>query len=64
MRLSEKVTNIGPVEIHIYKGKTTTGTPTIVPPNGQMAMAKAFISITAVNPSILQTTKFKVLSGK
>ena len=56
------LTNIGVVEIHVYKGKTTTGTPTIVLPNGQMGMAKGFSTITVVNPSTLQTAKFKVLS--
>lgn len=58
------LTNIGPVDVHVYKGKTTTGTPTIVPPNGQMGMAKGFSSITVVNPSNLQTAKIKVLSLK
>src|SRR5207249_1659863 len=57
-------TNLSPVDLHIYKGKTTVGTPTIISPNQQFGMIKGFSSITVVNPSTLVAGKFKVLVSR
>ena len=53
-------TNISTVDLHVYKGKTTTGTPVIVHPAELLSMTKGYSLITVVNPSTLVTAKFKV----
>lgn len=58
------LTNIGEVEVHVYKGKTTTGTPVIVHPNEQFGILKGFSTITVVNPSTLKEAKFTVMVSK
>lgn len=55
------LTNIGTTDLHIYKGKGTTGTPIIVHPNEMIGMVKGFSTITVVNPSDTEAGKFKVL---
>lgn len=57
-------TNIGTVVLHLYKGKTTTGTPQIIPPNEKLGMAKGYSVITVVNPSAVTNGKFKVLVNR
>lgn len=57
-------TNLGPVDLHLYKGKTTLGTPVIVPTNGLHGIAKGFSIITVVNPNSLEGGRFKVLRSK
>lgn len=47
--------------IHVYKGKTTSGTPIIVPAGEMLGMTKGFSIITVVNPSTLDPGKFSVL---
>jgi hypothetical protein len=49
---------------HIYKGKTTTGTPTIVSTNGTFPILKGFSTITVVNPSTTVPLKFSVLRNQ
>lgn len=53
--------NIGTVPLHVYKGKTTTGTPAIVGSGESLGMAKGYSRITVVNPSNTTTGVFKVL---
>ena len=53
-------TNTGTVDLHVYKGKTTTGTPSIVPPGEQLGMIKGFSTITVVNPNTLVAGKYSV----
>lgn len=59
--LGSTLTNIGETEIHVYKGKTTTGTPVIVHAGEQFGIQKGFSIITVVNPSALQEAKFTVM---
>ena len=54
------LTNTGTVDIHVYKGKTTTGTPTIVHAGEVLGMTKGYSVITVVNPSSLVTAKYTV----
>ncbi len=55
------VKNIGTGDIHLYKGKTTTGTPAIIHPGESFGIAKGYSVITVVNPSLLISAKFTVL---
>lgn len=57
-------TNIGTTDLHVYKGKTTKGTPSIVHANEQLGMVKGYSVITVVNPSTLVSGKFTVLVNK
>ena len=59
--LGSTLSNIGETDVHVYAGKTTTGTPCIVHKGEQLGMQKGFSSITVVNPSVLQEAKFTVL---
>lgn len=56
--------NIGDITLHLYKGKTTTGTPIIVSIKDKVGMAKGFSVITVMNPSSSINGKFKVLVHK
>ena len=62
--LGSALTNIGETLLHIYKGKTTTGTPIVVNPTEKLGMTKGFSAITVVNPSTLITGKFTVLVSR
>ncbi|MFT4153507.1 hypothetical protein, partial [Parafilimonas sp.] len=61
IKLGTTLTNIGETDLHIYKGKTTSGTPLIVHREEQVGMQKGFSTITVVNPSILETGAFTVI---
>ena len=54
------LTNLGTVDVHVYRGSTTMGTPTIVHPGEMLGMAKGYSIITVVNSSSLVSAKFKV----
>ena len=56
-------TNTGSGDLHVYRGKTTTGTPFIIHAGGEMGMVKGFSTITVVNPSTTIGGKFTVLSS-
>ncbi len=53
-------TNTSTGDLHVYKGKTTTGTPTIVHAGEQLGIMKGWSVITVVNPSSLNAAKFSV----
>ena len=53
--------NLGGGDLHVYKGKTTSGTPIIVHAGEQLGMTKGFSTITVANPSTLISGKFSVL---
>jgi hypothetical protein len=55
------LTNMGQVELHVYRGKTTIGTPSIVSPGELLGMISGYSTITVVDPSTLVAGKFKVL---
>lgn len=54
-------TNLGGRELHVYKGKTTSGTPFIVPAGEMLGMTKGFSIITVSNPSDTVPGKFSAL---
>jgi hypothetical protein len=56
--------NIGAGDLHYYKGKTTTGTPTIVHAGESFGVVKGYSVITFVNPSSLIDASIKVLKSK
>ncbi len=58
--LGSTLSNIGETEIHVYKGKTTVGTPNIVHAGEQFGIMKGFSSITVANPSAIKQAKFTV----
>ncbi len=75
LKLSDKITitsiviggtftNTGKTPLHLYKGKTTTGTPVIIAAGEQMGVVKGFSTTTIVNPSVLETASFTVLVNK
>ncbi len=55
------LTNTGTVDLHVYKGKSTAGTPAIVHPNEKLGMTKGYSTVTVVNPSTTVEGKFTVL---
>jgi hypothetical protein len=58
------LTNIGTVELHIYRGKTTAGTPDIVHAGEQFGIMKGYSIITVMNPSTLIEAKFTALTAQ
>jgi hypothetical protein len=58
------LTNIGGTDLHLYKGKSTEGTPIIVHPNEMIGMVKGYSTITVVDPSTTEPGKLKVLRSK
>lgn len=62
--LGSTITNTGTVDIHLYKGKTTIGTPIIVGAAQKFGVPQKWSTITAVNPSTLVTATFTVLVNK
>ncbi|MCW3073075.1 MAG: hypothetical protein JWP69_144 [Flaviaesturariibacter sp.] len=58
------ITNVGEVEVHLYKGKTTVGNPIILQPEGVFGVPKGYSIITISNPSPLKTAVVKALVGK
>ena len=57
------LTNTGTVDIQLYRGKSTTGTPVIVHAGEQFGIMKGYSVITIVNPSTLAEAKVSVLSA-
>ena len=53
--------NEGATVLHVYTGKSTTGTPIIVPAGEMLGMTKGFSTITVVNPDTLKAGKYTVL---
>ena len=58
------LTNIGSGEIHVYRGKTTSGSPAIIHAGEQFGVIKGYSTITVVNPSSLIEGKFSVLTAQ
>ena len=57
-------TNTGTVDLHVYKGKTTTGNPVIVHPNEKLGTTKGFSTITVSNPDSTTKGIFTALRNK
>ena len=58
------ITNNGTEDIHLYKGKTTTGNPIILKPGEKHGVTKGFSIITISNPSLLLVAKVSALRSK
>ncbi len=58
IKLGTTLTNIGKTDLHLYKGKTTSGNPLIIHTGEQAGMQKGFSTITVINPSMLETGAF------
>ena len=58
--IGSSFTNIGNGDLHLYKGKTTTGTPNIIHAGEQFGIVKGYSSITVVNPSTIIEGRFTV----
>ena len=56
--------NVGPVAVHVYKGKTTAGTPAIVQPGEMLGMNKGSSVVTIVDPSSTEKAKITVLVSR
>ena len=56
------LTNTGKETLHIYRGKSTTGTPIIVEATDKLGMIKGFSTITVINPSTLTGGEFTVFT--
>ena len=59
--IGSTLTNTGIGTLHIYKGKSTTGTPVVVEAGDKLGMIKGYSSVTAINPSTLEKGIFMVL---
>ena len=57
------LTNIGAGEIHLYRGKTTTGAPAVIHAGEQFGIVKGYSTVTVVNPSTLTEAKFTALTA-
>ena len=55
------VENIGETSLHLYRGKTTVGTPTILEIGDAMGVLKGWSTITVVNPDGLKSGKVQML---
>jgi hypothetical protein len=56
--------NLLDTPVHVYKGKTISGSPIIVNGGEKLGMQKGFSQILVVNPSTLEDAKFKVLCAR
>lgn len=57
------LTNIGTVEIHLYRSKDTSGTPVIIHAGEQFGIMKGYSTVTIVNPSTLTEAKITALTA-
>ena len=62
--IGSTLTNIGSGELHLYKGKSTTGNPVIIHAGEQFGIMKGYSVVTVVNPSTLTEGKFTWLTSK
>ena len=58
------ITNIGAEDVHLYKGKTTTGIPIILKPGEKHGVGKGFSIVTISNPSLLTVANISALRIK
>ena len=56
--------NTGTNELHLYKGKTTTGNPVIVHGGENFTIVRGYGTITVINPSLVGDVKFSVVVNK
>jgi len=59
--IGSTIENLGAEAVHLYKGKTTTGNPIIIPAGGKFGVPKGHSIITVSNPSLLNSVKVSTL---
>ena len=59
--LGSTLSNLGTDDLHIYRGKTTIGTPIVLKAGGHLGIIKGFSNITVVNPSVIVAGKFSTM---
>ena len=64
IQLGSTLTNTGSTDLHLYKGKTTTGTPTVVHAGEKFGVPKGWSIITIINPSTTATATFTAMVSK
>ena len=62
--IGSTLTNTGLGDLHLYKGKSTSGTPVIIHMGEKFGITKGYSSITVVNPSMTITGVFTVLVSR
>ncbi len=62
VRIGGSFNNIGSVPLHLYRGKTITGTPTVVAVGDQLGILKGWSTLTVVNISTKEAGRFTVTS--
>ena len=60
VKIGSLFTNLGTTDLHVHKGKGTTGEYTLVAPGAKLGMQKGYSTITVANPNLLETGKFSV----
>ena len=59
--IGSTLVNLSADDIHLYKGKTTTGNPIIIPAGGKFGVPKGHSTLTVSNPSLLTSAKVSTL---
>ena len=62
--LDTSFTNTGTDDLQLFKGKLTTGTPTIVHAGEHFVLSAGYSQITVINPSSTTKGKFEVIKNK
>ncbi len=62
--IGSQLENIGTVEVELYRGSTSTGTPVIITPGGTFGIAAKHSIVTIKNTSLLETAKVKTMTYK
>ncbi|MCX6210881.1 MAG: hypothetical protein NTZ59_15590, partial [Bacteroidetes bacterium] len=62
--IGSTIKNTGNADIHIYKGKKTTGNPIIVKPGDTFGVQKGFSIMTINNPDTLQPASLTAMRNK
>ncbi len=58
------LTNTGSIDVHLYKGSSTTGNPIVIHAGEKYGIGKGFSTITVSNPSELETAVITVLRNQ
>lgn len=61
MQIGSVLENVGTTDVHVYKGKTTSGNQVIVHPGEKFGIKKEFNIITLSNPNLLMSAKVKTV---
>jgi len=62
--LGSTMSNLGTDDLHVYRGKSTTGNPIVVKAGEHLGLVKGFSTITVINPSLVVAGKFSTLVNR